>query len=258
MYVGPVAHRVPEAVAHDRVDTYRRAVDIGVSLLLAAITLPIVLVAALGSAITLRAWPFFAQDRVGKDGELFRFVKVRTLPVSVPAYIDKHELAAHAIPTFCRILRTLHLDELPQLYLVLAGRMSLVGPRPEMACLHERMPADFAADRTAVRPGCTGLWQVSESCTELIGAAPQFDRFYLAHRSLRLDLWIIYRTALKMTGLAGCVTLDHVPEWIVPGARRIAVAATRLPEQLVIDLDPPAVVIDLRDERAAFASVPGR
>ncbi len=196
-----------------RCDLYRRAFDVLVSAVLGLVVLPLILLVAAGSALALRAWPFFVQDRVGRDGTLFRFVKVRTLPTDVPRYTDKYQLANHHIPAFCRFLRTFHLDELPQLYLVLTGRMSLVGPRPEMAELHARMHPTFAVERTAVRPGCTGLWQISHACTELIGAAPEFDRFYLAHRTVRFDLWVLARTALRMTGLGGLVSLHDVPLW---------------------------------------------
>lgn len=203
-----------------RIDSYRRSLDVLVSAVLLIVTLPIVVIATIGSAMALRAVPLFTQDRVGRDGELFRFLKVRTLPLDVPSYIDKHQLPHDAIPGFCRLLRRLHLDELPQLLLVLRGHMSLVGPRPEMAHLHAEMPRDFATLRTSVRPGCTGLWQVSEACTGLIGASPEYDRTYLAQRTLRLDLWVLARTALKMVGLGRCVTLDDMPAWAVPRRER--------------------------------------
>ncbi len=196
-----------------RIDVYRRAFDILASALLLLVALPIILLAAVGSAISLRTWPFFSQGRVGRDGERFLFLTVRTLRADVPGYIDKHQLDQSLIPPFCRLLRRLHLDELPQLLLVLQGRMSLVGPRPEMGYLHNRMPRAFAELRTSVRPGCTGLWQVSVASTELLNESPEYDRFYLAHRSLRLDLWILWRTAINMLGIGHCITLDDVPEW---------------------------------------------
>jgi lipopolysaccharide/colanic/teichoic acid biosynthesis glycosyltransferase len=198
---------------YPRIDLYRRVLDVVVSTLLILVTLPVVIIAAVGSAASLRAWPFFTQHRVGRHGRLFRFVKIRTLPVDMPDYVDKHQLDMSRIPTFCRLLRRLHLDELPQLFLVLRGRMGLVGPRPEMAYLHDRMPADFAALRTSVRPGCTGLWQVSAACTGLIGEAPEYDRFYLARRALRLDLWVLAQTVRKMIGLGRTLTLDEIPAW---------------------------------------------
>jgi lipopolysaccharide/colanic/teichoic acid biosynthesis glycosyltransferase len=203
------------------VDGYRRAFDLVASLLLILLTLPVGVVMALGSAASLRAWPLFTQQRVGRDGQAFGFVKIRTLPPSVPCYLDKHRLDEHDVPAFCRFLRRSHLDELPQLLLVLIGRMSLVGPRPEMAWLHEEMPSDFASARTSVRPGCTGLWQVSDACSELIGAAPEYDRFYLQNRSVRLDLWVVARTALKMAGLGRLITLERIPTWTLgPGRDR--------------------------------------
>ena len=110
------------------------------------------LVVALGCAIALRAQPVFVQDRIGRNGSTFRFVKLRTLSPDVPPYVDKHQLDQARIPRFCRLVRRLHLDELPQLLLVVRGRMSLVGPRPEMAHLHSLLPADLAAERTSVRP----------------------------------------------------------------------------------------------------------
>ena len=197
----------------DRIDMYRRTFDIVVSAVLLLLALPIVVIAALGSFATLRAWPFFSQGRIGRDGERFRFLKVRTLRPDVPGYIDKHQLDQSQIPAFCQLLRRLHLDELPQLLLVLQGKMSLVGPRPEMGYLHRRMPASFAQLRTSVRPGCTGLWQVSEASTDLIGKAPHYDRFYLANRTLRLDIWVLARTALNMVGIGRAITLEDVPAW---------------------------------------------
>jgi lipopolysaccharide/colanic/teichoic acid biosynthesis glycosyltransferase len=198
-------------------DVYRRALDIIVSSILLLLALPVILIAAIGSAASLRAMPFFVQHRVGRRGTEFLFVKVRTLPVDTPSYVDKHQLDANRIPAFCRLLRRLHLDELPQLVLVLLGRMSLVGPRPEMACLHSDLPEDFAELRTSVRPGCTGLWQISEGCTGLIGTSPEYDSHYLAQRSLRLDLWVLGRTVLKMSGIKGTITLEDIPRWVQSG-----------------------------------------
>jgi lipopolysaccharide/colanic/teichoic acid biosynthesis glycosyltransferase len=206
-----------------RRDVYRRALDITVSAGLLLLTLPVIVIAAVGSALSLRATPFFVQRRVGRDGEEFLFIKVRTLPVETPAYIDKHQIDARRIPAFCRLLRRFHLDELPQLLLVLLGRMSLVGPRPEMSCLHEELPDDFAELRTSVRPGCTGLWQISDGCTDLIGRRPEYDTYYLEQRNLRLDLWVLGRTALKMSGLKGTVTLEDVPRWVGSEPRELDV-----------------------------------
>ncbi len=234
--------------AERRCDAYRRAFEVMVSAVLAITVIPIVVVAAVGSAISLRAWPFFVQQRVGKDGELFRFVKVRTLPIHIPRYIDKYQLDHQHIPAFCRALRRLHLDELPQLLLVLRGRMSLVGPRPEMAYLHEQLPHGFAELRVTTRPGCTGLWQISHACSDLIGAAPEYDRFYLEHRSLRLDLWVLAQTAKKMLGVGRLVHLHDVPSWAIRGQ----VATETIDLREVIDLRSGAAL----EKRSAAVAAP--
>jgi lipopolysaccharide/colanic/teichoic acid biosynthesis glycosyltransferase len=238
--VTPNVHVGSHARRANRIDLYRRSLDIVLSTTLLVVALPLIALMAIGSTISLRAWPFFSQYRVGRNGELFRFFKIRTLRPEVPGYTDKHHLDVSRIPAFCRMLRNLHLDELPQLLLVVTGKMSLVGPRPEMAYLHEQMPPAFASLRTAVRPGCTGMWQVSAACTELISAAPHYDRYYLAQRTLRLDLWILFRTALNMLGISRCVTLADVPSWtlradgqdfviVLPDASRVDAPSLALP-----------------------------
>jgi lipopolysaccharide/colanic/teichoic acid biosynthesis glycosyltransferase len=182
----------------------RRAVDLVVSVPLAVLTFPVVVVLALISAVAFRAWPFFVQERVGRDGRSFRFVKIRSLPVDVPSYLDKYALHHRMDHPWSGLIRRSHLDELPQLWHVVAGQMSLVGPRPEMVPLSHRLDAGFARARVMVRPGCTGLWQLSVHNAGLIGETPKYDLYYLSHSSIRLDLWVLWRT-LRRT-----ITDDHI------------------------------------------------
>jgi lipopolysaccharide/colanic/teichoic acid biosynthesis glycosyltransferase len=219
-----------------RTDLTRRTFDFVAALLLLLIALPAILLFSLGVAISLRAWPFFGQTRVGRDGAPFRFLKLRTLPPSAPKYASKYAIADIKSPWFCRVLRALHLDELPQLFLVLSGKMSLVGPRPEMPTVFETYPASFAATRVTVRPGCTGLWQVSKACNQMIAEHPEFDEFYVRNRSLRLDLWILVRTIATMLpfGSEGVVSLDELPAW----------AFTSVPADLV-ELDLVAAEMEM-------------
>lgn len=193
----------------------RRLVDFVLALALGIVTAPLVLALAVGVAVAFRAWPFFTQLRVGVNGETMRFVKLRTLPTATPPYADKYAIQAIDPPAFAQLLRRFHLDELPQLYLVLLGRLSLVGPRPEMPTLHAEMPARFADTRVTVRPGCTGLWQISADCSRLILEAPEYDLFYIAHRSVRLDLWILWRTIFKVLGVGEGIKLSDVPAWVL-------------------------------------------
>lgn len=196
-------------------DPCRRAVDVIVGSVLCLLVLPVLLAAVAGSALTLRAWPLFTQDRVGRGGRRFRFVKIRTLSPQVPAYTDKFSLRDAEIRRFCRFLRNTHLDELPQLYLVVGGSMSLFGPRPEMPFLHEDLDPGFARRRTEVRPGCTGLWQISEACSGLIQEAPQYDEVYLRNRGARLDAWILWHTLRKLTRSGHRVSLDQIPDRVL-------------------------------------------
>jgi lipopolysaccharide/colanic/teichoic acid biosynthesis glycosyltransferase len=191
----------------------KRAVDIVVGTVLAMLAIPVILVFSIGSAITLRAWPIFVQDRVGRSGRVFRLPKVRTLPVDTASATDKYALSEVRIPAFGRFLRRTHLDELPQLLLVPFGLMSLVGPRPEMPDVLARYPADFVAERTSVRPGCTCLWQLSHSADKLIYEAPEYDRAYLHHSGPLLDAWILYRTARSWLPKASAIELTDLPVW---------------------------------------------
>jgi lipopolysaccharide/colanic/teichoic acid biosynthesis glycosyltransferase len=223
--------------ALSRQDVIERAFDIVVGSLLLVVALPVILLTAVGSAIALRAWPFFVQDRIGRDGKVFRFVKVRTLPPTTAAYADKYELAEVTIPRFTRILRALHLDELPQLALVVAGRMSLVGPRPEMPALTAALPRHFATSRSLVRPGCTGLWQVGVHCDGLISEAPEYDSLYIQHHSVRLDVWIMAQTALKVVrGGQARITLADVPAWACPRDAGVTAPTISPRDHVVIDL----------------------
>lgn len=193
----------------------KRTIDIVVASILLVATLPFILLAAIATAVTLRAWPFFTQDRVGRNGKTFRFVKLRTLPTHAPRYTGKYELTELHLPWFSRNLRRLHLDELPQLLLVVVGKMSLVGPRPEMQYLHDEFDPLTAEARTSVRPGCTGLWQVSSHNDGMIYEHLEFDRHYLAHASPRLDAWIVWQTLRVVTPIGGkrLDSLNELPDW---------------------------------------------
>src|SRR5437588_3820593 len=153
----------------------KRALDIVLGTLLVVLTLPMMIILAVGVMLSLRAWPIFVQQRIGRHGRPFRFPKLRTLPPTAPPYASKYDIGHLRLPWFTRLLRRTHLDELPQLFLVPLGTMSLVGPRPEMAMLHETFDGGFARLRTSVRPGCTGFWQIGRGADALIREAPDYD-----------------------------------------------------------------------------------
>lgn len=196
----------------------KRWFDLVAGTVLALVAVPLVLLFAVGVAVELRAWPFFSQTRIGRHGRHFGFLKLRTLPPSTPRYMLKDGFDVKALPPICRFLRRSHLDELPQLFLVPLGRLSLVGPRPKMPDDVEPVDERYGAARVQVPQGCTGLWQIGRDAEGLPHDAPHYDFYYLRHGTVRLDLWVLWRTALMMVGLGEPVALEHVPTWAIGGA----------------------------------------
>ena len=161
-------------------------------------------------------------------------MKLRTLPPTAPPYASKYEIQDLPVPWFPALLRRLHLDELPQLFLVPIGQMSLVGPRPEMGVLHDQVDSAFATRRTRVRPGCTGLWQISDKVGLAIREATEFDDYYLRHWSIRLDTWVLVRTVRLLVAGGRPITLADVPRC----AGREGALAPAAPLTLVSTADP--------------------
>ncbi len=194
----------------------KRALDIALGSVLALVALPLVVVVALALLVCLRANPLFVQERPGRGDDTFRIIKLRTLPPSTPHYASKHELRIDdmGLPRLCQLLRRTHLDELPQLFLVPFGSMSLVGPRPRLPDDVEAVDGHFDTLRRAARPGCTGLWQISTAANEVATGAPRFDLFYLRHASVRFDLWIMFRTLGTVLGIGRPIEVDDVPTWV--------------------------------------------
>jgi lipopolysaccharide/colanic/teichoic acid biosynthesis glycosyltransferase len=191
----------------------KRLFDLVISVPLTVLTLPIVLLLAVGSAISFRAWPFFTQKRLGLNGTEFTFVKLRSLPRDASTTADKYELRSVENTRWGRFLRNSKLDELPQVWLVVSGRMSLVGPRPEMPSLAATFDPVFVEDRLMVKPGCTGIWQVSTASAGLIGDASEYDLRYLMAASARLDLWLLLRTIALMARLGRPIDEHTIPSW---------------------------------------------
>lgn len=212
----------------------KRGVDLVVGLTLGVLTLPLQALLLAGSAISFRAFPIFSQPRVGLGGETFTFRKIRSLPTSAPSETDKYDLKKNVTNTrFGTFIRIAHLDELLQLWSVVAGDMSIVGPRPEMVGLSDSYDPEFVASRTSVRPGITGLWQVSAASQGLIGEAPEYDEYYVANASPRLDLWIAIKTVAKMARhemieLADTPGFVGEPEALVDVDQVVDLAAARV------------------------------
>ncbi len=174
----------------------KRGLDIIIGSLLLLIALPLMGAIAIGIYVTAGQPIFFKQTRVGIHGKKFVMYKFRTLKQRKKDELSP-ELQKDAAPAYLpmgKILRRTGLDELPQLINVLGGEMSLVGPRPEMPFLVEKY--DFLErERLTVKPGITGLWQVSEDRKRLlIHENMDYDLYYIEHLSFNLDLAILAKT----------------------------------------------------------------
>ena len=170
----------------------RRAIDIGVVVLLLPLALPLALAAALTTALALGRPLIFRQDRAGLRGRVFALAKFRTMAPPLSAARALADDAARTPPAG-RWLRRLRLDELPQLLSILRGDMALIGPRP-------LLPATIAAMgraggvRASVRPGLTGWAQVNGNALLSDTEKLEHDIWYVRNRSALLDLEIIVRT----------------------------------------------------------------
>jgi lipopolysaccharide/colanic/teichoic acid biosynthesis glycosyltransferase len=190
----------------------KRAIDVVLGTLLALLLLPLMLLLAVAAAVTFGSWPLFVHDRIGQDGRRIRFVKLRSLPRETPKYATQDKVDV-AIPPFARFIRSRHLDELPQLFLVPFGHLSLVGPRPAMPEEYEPVDPRYRQVRLTVPQGCTGLWQIGLHSAGLPSDSPQYDFFYVENASIRLDLLILWWTALAMLGLGRARSINDVPAW---------------------------------------------
>ena len=157
----------------------------------------VVLLATMGRPVLIR------QDRIGRGGRHFNLYKFRTMQPDrrVQARMVAHDRrTTHKHPSDPRLtplgrrLRRLSLDELPQLLNVLRGDMSLVGPRPEMAFIVDSLYEPWQHARHVIRPGLTGLWQITQRCDGAMHKHTDTDLRYLSVLSLREDLRILART----------------------------------------------------------------
>lgn len=170
-------------------DAAKRALDVAGAILLAVVLAP--LLVTIGGLVLLDSGRpvFFRQTRIGRGGRPFRILKFRTLRAgSSPTPAPKqHETRIGGL------LRRWGLDELPQLWNILRGEMSLVGPRPTLPGQVDRYGA-FERQRLRVRPGLTGWAQIHGRNAISWDERIALDVWYVKHRSFRLDARILWRT----------------------------------------------------------------
>jgi lipopolysaccharide/colanic/teichoic acid biosynthesis glycosyltransferase len=183
----------------------KRFCDVMGSLFLLIALLPLFLLIAIVIKIDSSGPVLFRHQRIGKDGKPFVLWKFRSMRAEAPKY-EASPTSAVDVRLTCvgRLIRRLSIDELPQLFNVLKGEMSLVGPRPEMPFIVARY-RPVARERLAVRPGITGLWQISPARAFPIHENLQYDLHYIRNRNLFLDCAIIVRTITAVIHGIGAV-----------------------------------------------------
>jgi len=175
-------------------ETGKRMLDVAVAAAVIVLSAPLAAIIAVLVKRTSSGPTLFRQQRVGKAGRLFTMYKFRTMYVEASAYgYSPGQDHDPRITPLGRLLRRTSLDELPQFLNVLLGQMSMVGPRPEMPFIVEQYtPAQ--RQRLAVKPGITGLWQISADRAFLIHENIEYDLYYVRHRSLFMDVAILLHT----------------------------------------------------------------
>ncbi len=206
-------------VANPRPNSFQLLVKRILDLLLTAISMllfaPILLGVCLLIRLSSRGPIFYGQQRIGRGGRPFKAWKFRTMLLNsdlvLESYLDAHPAARQEweekhklsndprVTTIGRLLRATSMDEIPQLWNVLVGEMSLVGPRPIIdsdtydAAYIQQYPDEFEAYKT-VRPGLTGLWQVRCRNSGVYDFRIYWDMYYIRNWSVWLDLYLIMRT----------------------------------------------------------------
>lgn len=184
---------------------FKRAFDIAGGTIALLIALPFIVIAALAIVIVDRGAPFYSQERVGLNGRRFRMFKLRTMvkgahdmradllhlnEVEGPVFKIKNDPRLHPLGSF---LRRTSIDELPNLFNVLRGEMSLVGPRPPLPSEVEHY-TPYAMRRLTVTPGITCLWQISGRCDVSFDEWMRLDNEYIDTWSPLRDLAILIKT----------------------------------------------------------------
>ena len=182
--------------------------DYALATAMIVVTMPLLVGCLALVRLTSRGPAIYTQTRMGRGGRIFTLYKIRTMRHDCerqtgPRWSPPNDPRITAVG---RVLRKLHLDELPQLWNVLRGDMSLIGPRPErpeiVARLRESVPGYDR--RHAVKPGITGYAQVHlppDTCLRSVKNKLVYDLFYIRHRSAWMELYILLATGMKLFGL---------------------------------------------------------
>jgi exopolysaccharide biosynthesis polyprenyl glycosylphosphotransferase len=172
----------------------KRLCDFIGSIVFLVLAAPLMLLLACLIKVDSSGSVLFRQERVGRDGKVFKMYKFRTMHTDAAPYERSPDRSNDPrITRVGKFLRRTSIDELPQLLNVLRGDMSLVGPRPEMPFIVERY-TERQMERLEVKPGITGLWQLSGDRIFQIHDNIEYDLYYIQHRNFFMDLAILLHT----------------------------------------------------------------
>jgi len=201
----PMAPRLPALGIGDHA---RTALDFMCAATLAVLALPLVCACVLLVRLTSRGPAIYTQTRVGRGGHVFTLYKIRTMyhnceMQSGPRWSTPGD---SRITPLGRVFRKLHFDELPQLWNVLRGDMSLIGPRPERPEIVAKLRVSVPGydRRHTVKPGITGYAQIHlppDTCVRSVKNKLVYDLFYIRHRCAAMELYVLFATGLKLLGL---------------------------------------------------------
>lgn len=198
----------------------KRAIDLSVAVPAFVFFVPLIAAVALLIKLVDRGPAFYFQPRIGGKGRVFNVPKLRTMYLDASERLESHLLNnpqarnewdrffkltndPRILPVIGNFIRRTSLDELPQLWSVIVGDMSLVGPRPFPAYHMDRFDPEFRSVRTVVPPGLTGLWQVSARSNGDLDVQRAQDTFYIRNWSIWLDIYILLQTLPAVMSTSG-------------------------------------------------------
>ncbi|SMD72677.1 UDP-N-acetylgalactosamine-undecaprenyl-phosphate N-acetylgalactosaminephosphotransferase [Bacillus mobilis] len=178
---------------------FKGLLDLMVALVATVILIPIFMIIGIAIKVDSKGPILFKQPRIGMNRKIFYIYKFRTMHTTAPS--QGRSPTSKDDPRITRvgkILRKTSLDELPQVFNIVKGQMSFIGPRPEQQIIVEQFYTEYENQRFYVKPGITGLWQISLDRTKPIHENLQYDFYYISNMNFLLDVKVLVKTVQVM------------------------------------------------------------